>query len=38
LAGAEGNKAMAKDIVMIHGANEGAWCFDRFKSVFQDLD
>jgi hypothetical protein len=29
---------MAKDIVMIHGANEGAWCFDKFRSVFQDID
>jgi pimeloyl-ACP methyl ester carboxylesterase len=28
---------MAKDIVMIHGANEGAWCFDRFKAVFKGL-
>jgi non-heme chloroperoxidase len=25
---------MAKDIVMIHGANEGGWCFDQFKAVF----
>jgi non-heme chloroperoxidase len=29
---------MAKDIVMIHGANEGGWCFDRFKAVFEELD
>jgi pimeloyl-ACP methyl ester carboxylesterase len=28
---------MAKDIVMIHGANEGAWCFDTFKAVFEGL-
>jgi len=28
---------MAKDIVMIHGANEGAWCFDRFRAVFEGL-
>ena len=28
---------MAKDIVMIHGANEGAWCFDRVKAVFEGL-
>lgn len=28
---------MAKDIVMIHGANEGAWCFDTFKTVFEGL-
>ena len=24
---------MGKDIVMIHGANEGGWCFDTFKTV-----
>ncbi len=28
---------MTKDIVMIHGANEGAWCFDTFKEVFEGL-
>jgi pimeloyl-ACP methyl ester carboxylesterase len=28
---------MAKDIVMIHGANEGGWCFDQFKAVFEEL-
>lgn len=28
---------MAKDIVMIHGANAGGWCFDRFKAVFEGL-
>jgi len=28
---------MAKNIVMIHGANEGGWCFERFKAVFEDL-
>jgi pimeloyl-ACP methyl ester carboxylesterase len=33
----EGAGAMGKDIVMIHGANEGAWCFDTFKTVFKDL-
>jgi pimeloyl-ACP methyl ester carboxylesterase len=31
------NRAMTKDIVMIHGANEGAWCFDRFRTVFESL-
>jgi pimeloyl-ACP methyl ester carboxylesterase len=35
--GEEGAKAMAKDIVMIHGANEGGWCFDRFKAVLEGL-
>jgi pimeloyl-ACP methyl ester carboxylesterase len=28
---------MAKDIVMLHGANAGGWCFDRFKAVFEGL-
>jgi non-heme chloroperoxidase len=28
---------MAKDIVMVHGANEGGWCFDKFKRVFEGL-
>jgi len=28
---------MAKDIVMVHGANEGGWCFDKFKGVFEGL-
>jgi pimeloyl-ACP methyl ester carboxylesterase len=35
-AGVEnGDKSMAKDIVMLHGANEGAWVFDRFRQVFE---
>jgi non-heme chloroperoxidase len=28
---------MSKDIVMVHGANEGGWCFDPFKAVFEGL-
>lgn len=28
---------MAKDIVMLHGANAGGWCFSRFRAVFKDL-
>lgn len=28
---------MAKDLLMVHGANEGGWCFDRFKGVFEGL-
>ena len=28
---------MGKDIVMMHGANEGGWCFDTFKAVFEGL-
>lgn len=27
---------MAKTIVMLHGANEGAWCLDKFRTVFED--
>jgi pimeloyl-ACP methyl ester carboxylesterase len=34
---AVGAKAMTKDIVMLHGANEGAWCFDAFRPVFESL-
>ena len=26
----EGGNIMARDIVMMHGANEGGWCFDKF--------
>lgn len=33
----EGAKPMGRHIVMIHGANEGGWCFDMFKSVFDGL-
>ena len=33
----EGAQVMSKDIVMLHGANEGGWCFDKFKTVFQGL-
>ena len=28
---------MAKDIVMIHGANEGGWVFDQFKTAFDSV-
>lgn len=28
---------MVKDIVMLHGANAGGWCFERFRGVFEDL-
>ena len=28
---------MAKDIVMIHGANEGGWVFGQFKTAFEEL-
>src|SRR5262245_30300736 len=33
----QGTEAMAKDIVMIHGANEGGWVFDQFKTAFEEL-
>ena len=26
---------MAKDIVMVHGASEGGWCFDEFRGPFE---
>jgi pimeloyl-ACP methyl ester carboxylesterase len=26
---------LGKDIVMLHGANCGAWCFERFRPVFE---
>jgi pimeloyl-ACP methyl ester carboxylesterase len=32
----EGAQAMSRDIVMLHGANGGAWCFDRFRKVFEE--
>ncbi|HXF87330.1 MAG TPA: alpha/beta hydrolase [Xanthobacteraceae bacterium] len=32
-----GSEAMSKHIVMLHGANEGGWCFDRFRAVFESL-
>ena len=28
---------MPKDIVMLHGANAGGWCFERFRTVFESL-
>ena len=32
----QGTDAMAKDIVMIHGANEDGWVFDQIKT-FEEL-
>ncbi|MGH6737249.1 MAG: alpha/beta hydrolase [Methyloceanibacter sp.] len=26
---------MARDIVMLHGANCGGWCFEKFAAVFE---
>jgi non-heme chloroperoxidase len=28
---------MGKDIVLLHGANEGSWCFDQFKAMFEGV-
>ncbi|MGH6865013.1 MAG: hypothetical protein ACREDO_02275 [Methyloceanibacter sp.] len=28
-------EAMGEDIVMLHGANCGGWCFDEFRKVFE---
>jgi pimeloyl-ACP methyl ester carboxylesterase len=28
---------MRTDIVMLHGANAGGWCFDKFRAVFEGL-
>ncbi len=33
----EGAKIVTRNIVMLHGAKECAWCFDTFRTVFQDL-
>jgi pimeloyl-ACP methyl ester carboxylesterase len=30
-----GDQRMARDLVLLHGANEGAWVFDRFRKVFE---
>jgi pimeloyl-ACP methyl ester carboxylesterase len=27
---------MTKDIVMLHGASAGGWCFEQFRAVFED--
>jgi non-heme chloroperoxidase len=31
----ESDKVMSKDIVMLHGANAGGWCFDDFTKAFE---
>jgi non-heme chloroperoxidase len=30
-------QVLTKDIVMLHGANAGGWCFDTFRKVFEEL-
>ncbi len=34
-AGKGADPAMSKDIVMLHGANAGGWCFEHFAKVFE---
>jgi non-heme chloroperoxidase len=29
------DQAMTKNIVMLHGANCGGWCFDKFRKMFE---
>lgn len=31
----QGKAGMGKDIVMVHGASEGGWCFDTFRKPFE---
>jgi non-heme chloroperoxidase len=31
----DGQEGMSKDIVMLHGASAGGWCFDKFRGVFE---
>jgi pimeloyl-ACP methyl ester carboxylesterase len=31
----DGQEGMTKDIVMLHGASAGGWCFDKFRGVFE---
>lgn len=33
--GGPGEQSVGKDIVMVHGASEGGWCFDQFRAVFE---
>jgi non-heme chloroperoxidase len=33
--GKDAEQGMGQDIVMVHGANAGGWCFDRFRDVFE---
>ena len=30
-----GQVGMGNDIVMLHGASAGGWCFDKFREVFE---
>jgi pimeloyl-ACP methyl ester carboxylesterase len=34
-AAKDAEQGMGQDIVMVHGANAGGWCFDRFRDVFE---
>ena len=31
-----GQEGMGKDIVMLHGASAGGWCFDKFREVSRE--
>jgi pimeloyl-ACP methyl ester carboxylesterase len=31
----QGEQSVSKDIVLVHGASEGGWCFDRFRKPFE---
>jgi pimeloyl-ACP methyl ester carboxylesterase len=31
----QGEQSVSKDIVMVHGASEGGWCFDEFRGPFE---
>ncbi len=32
----EREQSVSKDIVMVHGASEGGWCFDKFRAPFEE--
>ena len=32
----EREQSVSKDIVMVHGASEGGWCFDKFRGPFEE--
>ena len=32
----QGERSVSNDIVMVHGASEGGWCFDKFRIPFQE--
>lgn len=32
----QGERSVSKDVVMVHGASEGGWCFDKFRAAFEE--